>query len=182
MIYLVTGLMRSGTSFLASELHRMGVPMGSLMQFPAGDADPDWEDVAFTTTLANGLLAGEKDCRSFFSAYIRARGHGRWGVKSPFALPFVAQFFGAAKDGGHAVRLFLTSRSEHEAKQSLDAKLAHVESAVAERVRGLQRTLAESWQAAHAVSDAVFDCDESRKSPDLVRGRLCGLVGGASWA
>ncbi len=175
MIYAVTGLMRSGTSFLARSLHRLGIKMGNEMHFPVGASDPDWEDVPFTDTLAKALVDGRTDVTRFLREYIEQRGPGTWGVKSPFLLPFVEQLRWV---GGSGVRILLTKRPLREACASLERQLEGAPQADKERIRGMQMELDEAWLVGQSCADAVFECAESRLYPDRVRERLRVLVKG----
>ncbi len=97
---VVTGLMRSGTSPLAQMLHRMQGPFAHL----------EWEDAAISDPLAAAMIGKtEIDHEALFEEYIPTR-RGRWGVKSPFLLPYLDLWRDVAHRRGHTVKVIVTER------------------------------------------------------------------------
>ena len=95
MIILTTGLMRTGTSLVSRWLHEMNVPMGTSMRFPFPNpkGQIDFEDIEFTDMMFQRLmgtdLLSEDQFVQRIQDYEESRLEKLWGVKSPFALPFI---------------------------------------------------------------------------------------------
>ncbi len=173
MIILVTGLMRTGTSLISRQLHLMGVPMGTVMRFPLSQSNgqEDWEDVAFTDLMVN--RAGQLDTRDrkAFLADIRLyadrrqKEHSIWGMKSPFALPFVKDIREVLGDD---LRVVLTSRNLTQTYDSLRKQLC------LPGIEVLQDVLLEALPG--VKSDIVIDIEESWNSPETVEQKLKALI------
>jgi hypothetical protein len=170
MIILVTGMMRTGTSLTSRQLHRLGVPMGTAMRFPLAqeNGQDDWEDIAFTDMMLDHLTQKvDKPIFEHISGYVtwRRQGSEIWGMKSPFALPFVDAIRNAIED---EVKVVLCTRAIHETYDSLKAQtsepfLIHV-----------QDLLLESLDKVKC--DLVIDHSEHSDSPDGVKAKLEALI------
>ena len=170
MIVLVTGLMRSGTSLVAKQLHLMGVPMGTLMRFPINGQD-DWEDVEFTDMMLARLSGADLSEKDDFLCRVRQyeqdrRGPHTWGVKSPFALAFVEDIREAVED---EVKVILTTRPVKDTYASVK-KYEHIVD-----LTGFQDQLFQSFLDG-VKSDLTIDISESWTSPDTVETKLRNLI------
>lgn len=172
-IVLVTGLMRSGTSVLARTLHQLGCPMGTEMRFPTNwNSHLEWEDTRFTDRVLQGVIDKENP-REFFTEYIKSREGDLFGVKSPFALPFVRTFKTAAQRLGHEVKIITTKRSYYDTVNSLREQISDDETF--QFARTLQYRLAGHTR--HVHSDLEVPITETWLSPDTVTEKLANLIG-----
>lgn len=174
VIVVVVGVMRSGTSLVSRQLHRLGVPMGTTMRFPLPTSvcQEDWEDVEFTDLMLAYLTEkmGEKEVRDRIRAYGRKRGKSAvWGVKSPFLLPYVTLFKESVED---EVRVVQTRRSIPETFESIERQLI-IPPAI-EAVKELQRMLIPALD--NVQPDLVIDIEESWASPETVKSKLQDLL------
>jgi hypothetical protein len=177
MIYVVTGLMRSGTSVLAEHLHELGVPMGTQMRFPHNSRGQfDWEDIEFTDTCLQGIINNENP-REFFAEYIQKRKGDIFGVKSPFVLPFIRTFRTAANRLGHEVKVITTARPYYDTIHSLRQQLPDDDTF--RFVCSIQHRLEGCWRGR---PDLTIDINETWLSPTSVREKLANLIGVDTWA
>lgn len=171
MIILVTGLMRSGTSLIARQLHELGIPMGSKMRFPLmrDNSQLDWEDVDFTDNCLSALI-GKIDTRQlerFFYYYIGTRKKkdlDPWGVKSPFVLPYINLFKDCAKD---TVKIVLTERDVDQTFKSIRRQT------ILEGPEEIQKLLLPFRDP---DADLIVKIEESWKTPELVKNKLIELI------
>lgn len=175
MIVLVTGAMRTGTSLVSRQLHRMGVPMGTRMRFPAAqeNGQEDWEDVWFTDMMINHIAElddqDEVDFGLDIKDYIESRlGPEVWGMKSPFALPYTEAIRTAAALFGQELSVVLTTRDIDEAYASLEAQ-TRVRS-----IKALQDRLVPFIP--NVNPDLEIRIEESWHDPDSVKHKLSALV------
>lgn len=178
MIVLVTGLMRTGTSLISKQLHLMGVPMGTEMRFPPAreTGQDDWEDIKFTDLMLNHLMELDLLNNSEFSSEILSYEQGRvretggevpvlWGVKSPFALPYIYTIKEAVDD---EVKVVMTTRDIEDTYKSIkvqtDLKL----------MKRIQDSLVEFNDTSKA--DLVIEIEESWSSPESVKLKLEQLI------
>lgn len=176
MIVLVTGLMRSGTSVLAQHLHELGIPMGTEMRFPSNEKNHlEWEDTKFTDFFFQQAVNKVKDSGKigdFLREYIPSREGEIWGVKSPFALPFVETFKTAAERLGHKVKIIKTHRPIYDTISSLRRLTDNDD--VFYMVRTVQEKLIRCLNQVHA--DLTIDIKDSWLAPTDVRDRLAKLI------
>jgi len=168
--FVVTGLMRSGTSFLARTLNELGVQMGSTMRFPdAGTpgSQLDWEDAEFTQKIAEAIIGGHP--LPDFAGYIASRGDGLWGLKSPTLLPFLPDFLLELEKAGRQPVLIVTERPYVETLQSMNHQLRMYRIEVLEIMVNVQRQLEAAHQWALERADLVVKCADSRSCPTEVR-------------
>lgn len=174
MIYLVTGLMRSGTSVIAEHLHELGICMGETMRFPPGKAQFDFEDIPFTDFFFQQVVSTVRDSGKigdFLREYIPNRGDV-FGVKSPFVLPFVETFKTAAERLGHEVKVIKTYRPIYDTIHSLRNLIK--DDHVFCTVRAIQEKLINCCDSSHV--DLTIDIKETWLSPTDVRERLAQLI------
>lgn len=170
MIVLVTGMMRTGTSLVAKQLHLMGVPMGTTMRFPQAKANgqDDWEDIEFTDMMLNRLMGIDDSDREDFGLRVKQYELSRdgvpvWGVKSPFALPYVTALREAFED---VVKVVMTTRDIEQVYRSLD-----------QQQLGLREIQYQLHSFIDKVSpDLVIDIEESWHSPSTVEQKLQELI------
>lgn len=174
MIIVVTGLMRSGTTLVSRQLHRMGVPMGTTMRFPLPTevCQEDWEDIEFTDLMLDRMTGKTAD--SWLNCQVRGYAQKRsvvpvWGVKSPFLLPYVNLFKEAVDD---EVRVVQTRRSIPDTFESMERQLINPQTL--ESVKALQRMLIPALD--NVQPDLVIDIEESWASPDSVKSKLQDLL------
>lgn len=170
MIVIVTGLMRTGTSLVSRQLHRIGVPMGTAMRFPQAqpNGQEDWEDIEFTDFMLNAIIGhnSDDDVLEFMEYYIEKRNaiNGYlWGVKSPFALPYV-QLIRAASD---RVKVIRTTRDTDDTIASLAEQTDLAD------VLEIQNILMESRPF---VPNMQIDLSESLDRPEYVKRKLLDLT------
>jgi hypothetical protein len=172
LIVLTTGLMRSGTSVIAQTLHQLGCPQGTEMRFPTNwDSHLEWEDTRFTDRCLQGALRQEH-LGEFFKEYIQSREGDLWGVKSPFALPYVRTFKTAAQWLGHEVRTIVTERPYYETVKSLREQITDDEAF--KFARTLQYKLLGHLE--HVPSDLTVSIKDSWLDPQGVRDKLERMV------
>jgi hypothetical protein len=176
MIYLVTGLMRSGTSVIAQHLHELGIPMGTEMRFPTTAKNHlEWEDTRFTDACFKQLIKKHQDSGqigAFFREYIPSREGESWGCKSPFALPYANTFKIAAERLGHEVKIITTYRPTYDTIHSLrelteDDDLFYT-------IRAVQEKLIGNLNTVH--TDLQIDIKDTWLSPTSVRESLAQLI------
>ena len=183
-VYLVTGLMRSGTSFLAEALHKAGVPMGSFMRFPTMNplAGFEWEDALLAEPLMAVVTGDRYEPRQIIGQYIETRGHGTWGVKTPFLMPFVGMFSEILVSIGMKPHVFITDRDYQETLASIRQQVSHLEGngkrEALERAETIQEVLSSYWREA-SEGASVFNAKESMENPDSVVARVHDIVHGA---
>ena len=194
-VYVVTGLMRSGTSFLAETLHRQGIPMGTFMRFPSLNPKSgfEWEDAFLSEPLCqiamrhldtpDDLVSAFRDAKEVIGNYVsrrEAEGAFPWGVKTPFVLPFLGSLRDAVETAGHSLNVFLTNREYADTLKSLELQFDHLEGKALEAVRSssmrIQDKLARSWQPTRDGAE-IFDCKESQDNSDAVIARVARLIG-----
>ncbi len=175
MIVLVTGAMRTGTSLASRQLHRMGIPMGTVMRFPSPreNGQEDWEDVWFTDLMLNHMAElddqDETDFRLDIKDYIESRlGPEVWGMKSPFALPYIEDIRTVCASLDQELRVVLTTRNIDEAYASL-ATQTRVRS-----IKALQDKLVTFLL--YANTDLEIAIEDSWHDPDSVKQKLSALV------
>jgi hypothetical protein len=184
MIYVVTGLMRSGTSVLSQMLHEIGVPMGLSMRFPlqVKGAHLEWEDHEFSEPLAQ-LLLGDTDAvgswglEHFMYSYIVNRNAvhaGDWGVKCPFLLPYIEKFRKVADSVDSRVKVILTEREPVETYESL-ARLVDVTKTL-EMVQKIQSQLEPAWNSFRGREDLRVRLVDTQSDPEAVRAGLAKFV------
>lgn len=170
MIILVTGLMRTGTSLLSKQLHLMGVPMGTEMRFPINGQE-DWEDVIFTDKMLARLDGRDSTNKKEFIRWLRQYEKARnvvknWGVKSPFALPFIEDI---RKAFCGELKVILTSRNEADMYASL-----YRQPVDKLRLLDLQNQLQTAL--ANVKFDLIIDITESWNNPEAVKIKLQELI------
>jgi hypothetical protein len=178
-VFVVTGIMRSGTSFLSRNLNELGIPMGTNMRFPdAGTPGStlDWEDADFTQKVAEAVIGGHE--LPDLDAYVRDRSYtpGAWGIKSPMLLPFLPDFVDALERAGRTPVLIVTYRPYGETLQSLNHQLRNYRNEFLEIVFNVQRALLEARQWAAERAALVIDVEHSRNEPAAVREALRVLI------
>ena len=171
MIILVTGLMRTGTSLVAKQLHELGICMGTKMRFPLRreNTQLDWEDIEFTDRCLATLKGDIKRARLrlFFNRYIRQRGDEPWGVKSPFLLPYVDLFKTEAAALGKTVKVILTTRDEDETFKSIKRQTSSDEPIM------IQHMLLRYTEH---YPDLVVQIEDSWNDPEHVKQKLIELI------
>lgn len=169
-IILVTGLMRSGTSLVAKQLHELGVPMGTAMRFPLmrENSQLDFEDIEFTDNCLAALQGkiSTEQLKRFFSTYIWKRGRHKitWGVKSPFLLPYVDLFKQMAKE---PTKVILTIRPVEDTYRSIEEQT---------RLAGPKEIQDILVKTETINSDLTIDIKESWNWPGRVRYKLAELI------
>ena len=152
--------------------------MGTEMRFPIHPkAHLEFEDTRFTDTCLQGALS-QVNPGEFFTEYIQSRDGDRWGVKSPFALPYIRTFKTAAERLGHEVKIITTERPYYDTIKSLREQIADDETF--KFARTLQYRLAGYQHRFHA--DLVVDIKESWLDPQGVHDKLAELIGADTWA
>src|SRR3990172_3947832 len=161
MIVLVTGLMRTGTSLVAKQLHELGIPMGTVMRFPLlrENAQLDWEDADFTDKCLATLKGDIRKARLrvFFNSYLRRRSGEVWGVKSPFLYPYVELFKTEAASLGKTVKVVMTTRPVHATFESIRNQTTSDEPIQIQRIL-MTYPIPEA--------DLIIPIEESWNSPD----------------
>lgn len=164
-IVVVSGLMRSGTSWLARTLHDEGLPMGSLMFMPMPGTEPEYEDAALSRLCLESVVSGESPPTGTFSRYIEVRGQERWGVKTPLLLPFLRQWKRAV--GKRGMKLILTERPLAETLESIDRRFAA--RSELPQVHEIQKRLWKAYPRAREVADLVVPTKQIAEEPDAAR-------------
>jgi len=167
---VVTGLMRSGTTPLSMMLHRIGVKMGDTMRFPpAGTTHHiEWEDNELSEELAR-IIYNQSDTNpaDLIGDYIDAREADpttlKWGVKTPFLLPFLDIVIDAAKSRGLPLTIIVTHREVIDTFASIDRFADQLPVDQREDSRAglylIQKALSESLQ--HPEQALVFDIKDT---------------------
>jgi hypothetical protein len=149
----------------------MGIPMGTYMRFPINGQE-DWEDVEFTDMMYMRLMGGDATSDDEFEDVLRsyearrADGLDVWGIKSPFALPFVENIR-AAFSG--ELKVVLTRRSSigiHTSLSQQPGDTAHLIN-VQNKLIPLPR---------QTKFDLSINITESWNSPDKVRAKLLEMI------
>ena len=181
---VVTGLMRSGTSPISMMLNAMGVPMGTYMRMPTANrhAHCEWEDVSFTEPLYAKLIGADGHLPAFFHDYIKRRSiPAPWGVKSPFALPFIGLLADACKGLGESLTVIVSTREYADTIKSLEANAAHlpqhIRRSVVKRAIGVQERLFECIDGIPIDTVHLFPMVETVSNPEGTAARLAGIVG-----
>lgn len=164
--------MRTGTSLVSKQLHELGVPMGTTMRFPLAreNTQLDWEDIEFTdkclATLKGTSVRGAR-LKIFFNQYIRRRGTGLWGVKSPFLSPYIEMFKEEANHLGHKVKVILTTRDTDDTFDSIRRQTDSQEPI---------KTQYELLTYVPPAPDLIIPIEDSWKTPELVKDKLSKLI------
>jgi len=178
---VVTGLMRSGTTPLAKMLHQMLIPMGQYMRFPLQSyaAHLEWEDAPLSDPLSLALVHGEQEGFSeFFVKYIEHRReiHGdRWGVKSPFLIPYMGEFVEAARVLGEPMKIVMAQRDYPDTIKSLNRQTEHQSVEVRTEIMQLQERLMAS--VGTIVADMKIPLENTWSHPRMVARQLAELAG-----
>jgi hypothetical protein len=152
--------------------------MGTEMRFPTNfNSHLEWEDTRFTDRCLQGILNKENP-GEFFTEYIQTREGDHWGVKSPFALPFVSTFKTAAERLGHEVKIITAERPYYDTVRSLRSQISDDETF--KFARTLQYRLSGSRHVVH--SDLTIDITETWLSHETVNEKLAALIGVNTWA
>lgn len=124
MMILVSGLPRSGTSILSGMLHRGGVDMGMIVAntYPGAIMDPEYEEAEFALMMMNkpNKQQADKSLRQYIMHRAKTSRTLQWGVKSPYALPYVSRIKMLCEDMGIPFLYFGTMRPLDESAESLD--------------------------------------------------------------
>jgi hypothetical protein len=121
-VVLITGPFRSGTSLIASIVHRLGFHVAPSIPAPAPPSwRSDWEDVSLTQMLMRGFRPSTAWFRGYLerrSAVSRATGfEGRIAVKSPY----LAMFWQEITDAAPEAFLIRMTRGDEGRQRSLRA-------------------------------------------------------------
>lgn len=165
-VIIVSGLMRSGTSFVARCLHDAGLPMGTLMAFPQSKTEPEYEDAVLAQMLAHRLVDGRRPTVAQLRAYVESRGPKRWGFKSPLLLPFLRECKQALVN--RPMRLILTDRDFGDTLNSIE-RLAPSKT-VKERMVAIQTVIRAAYD--QEVADFLVDFKQIENEPERVRESL----------
>lgn len=150
--------------------------MGTQMRFPHNDKGHfDWEDIEFTDACLHAVI-GKKNPGEFFTEYIQKRNVDVFGVKSPFALPYVRTFRIAAQRLGHEVKVITTARPYYDTIRSLRQQLP--DDSTFKFACTIQGKLEGSW---HGRADLTVDINETWLSPSSVREKVANLIGVDTW-
>lgn len=171
---ITVGLMRTGTSLIARQLHELGIPQGTQMRFPLmrENSQLDYEDVVFTDrclAAVKGLIRKSR-LRVFFNSYIRQRhsmGYEIWGVKSPFLYSYVELFKEEAAKLNEAVKVIVTRRDVVETFESIKRQ---TDSSEPTQIQQILMTCSEPQ------ADLIVPIEESWNNPELVREKLIKLI------
>lgn len=172
MVVIVVGLMRTGTSLVSAQLHKLGIPMGTSMRFPIpGERGQiDYEDIELTDCCLAALKGDIRKARLrlFFNRYIKDRSKNNeiWGVKSPFLLPYVEMF---KEESPHPVKVILTRRNVDDTFESIQRQTSSSDPI---QIQKLLMTYPEP------LVDLVVNIEESWSNPELVKQKLIELING----
>lgn len=191
---LVTGLMRSGSSATAQMLSQMGVVMGTTMDVPpCSPFHAEWEDRAFQEPMLAGCLSLDPVDTGAIREYIASRRRhleemrnkflvfSDWGVKTPFALPFLGEIREACESMGEPLRVILMDRPLAEAMESLHrvswAVIETERDGVMSMMFSLQHKLADALEKERDRADTVLDSKLVWSYPKCIAERLSNEIG-----
>ncbi len=169
-IVLVTGAFRSGTSLVASIVHRLGWPVAAMIPAPAPPTwRSDWEDADLTVPLLQGYRPGAGELANYLerrAGLSRGLGFGgRVAVKSPYLALIFPALLAACESIGEVPLVVRTYRIHGRERRLARTQLSREDdAAIVEALRGFS-------------GDVFVEYGEAAANPHLVVRLLASRLG-----